>query len=90
MVNDKAHRHHLKGGDKMFKAYRSIAMDILKMVHDDHLLFHVRIESSSNTWYDVSLSTPYCNFRIEYIRANMSLVYKKILRNNLRYKKTRI
>jgi hypothetical protein len=59
--NDKTHWHRFKGGERILEGYQSNPINILKMVHDDHILFHVGSESSSDTWYDVSLSTHYYN-----------------------------
>lgn len=61
MLNDKVHRHYLKDGEKIFKTYKSNPMDILKVLHDDHLVFHVRSESFSDTSYNVLFSIHYCN-----------------------------
>lgn len=47
--NDKTHRHCLKRRERISKAYQSNPMDILKVIHDDHLLFHVKSKSSYDT-----------------------------------------
>jgi hypothetical protein len=59
--NDKTHRRRLKGGERIFKAYQFSPMDVLEVIDKDHLLFHVKSETSPTLWYSVSLKTHYCN-----------------------------
>lgn len=43
------------------KAYQSCLMDVLKVGDEEHLIFHVKSETSPNLWYSVSLKSHYCN-----------------------------
>lgn len=51
----------MKGGERIFKAYQSCPLEVLKIVDEEHLLFHVKSETSPNLWYSVSLKTHYCD-----------------------------
>ena len=59
--NNKTHRRRLKGGERIFKAYQQSPMDVLEVIDKEHLLFHVKSETSPTLWYSVSLKTYYCN-----------------------------
>ncbi len=43
------------------KAYQLCPMDVLKVVDEEHLLFHIKSETSPKLWYSVSLKTHYCD-----------------------------
>jgi hypothetical protein len=51
----------LKGGERIFKAYQSSPMDVLKVVDKENLLFHIKSETNPTLWYSVSLKTHYCD-----------------------------
>jgi hypothetical protein len=47
---------------EIFKVYCSNVIDVLQVVNENFLLFNVRSETYSDSWYDISLSVHYCNY----------------------------